>query len=284
MRKQAFTVIELLVVVTIIGALMAILLPNLAAALEQARRAQCAANLRGIGQSIKVYSAGNRGKWPSVYKGEDGEAWGEGWTAEDTEIADAIANEGKTPEEMKDDDYPYQCNLSCWWLLIRKGMSNPNVFVCPSADQSVDEDIVDYDKWWSFKDLSNVSYSYQNQLDKSTTDNADAEMIVAADVNPFRGDVAEEPSTRAEDRDAMEKEERYRLNSPNHDFEGQNCLYADGHVTWQNTPYCGIGGNNIWLQSTYDASEDEEPWTEEEDSNDNTGDPIGSKKDSWLVP
>jgi len=185
---------------------------------------------------------------------------------------------------MKDDDYPYQCNLSCWWLLIRKGMSNPNVFVCPSADQSVDEDIVDYDKWWSFKDLSNVSYSYQNQLDKSTTDNADAEMIVAADVNPYRGDVAEEPSTRAEDRDAMEKEERYRLNSPNHDFEGQNCLYADGHVTWQNTPYCGIGGNNIWLQSTYDASEDEEPWSEEDRSNDNTGDPIGSKKDSWLVP
>jgi len=282
MKKQAFTVIELLVVVTIIGALMAILLPNLAAALEQARRAQCAANLRGIGQSIKTYSAGNRGKWPSVYKGEDGETWGEGWTADNTEISDGMDNENKEPEDMK--EYQYTCNLSCWWLLVRKGMSNPSVFVCPSGDQRVDEDITDYDKWWSFKDLTNVSYSYQNQLDKSTTDNADAELIVAADVNPQRADVADEPSTRAEDKKAMEEDRRYDLNSPNHDFEGQNCLYADGHVAWQTTPYCGIGGNNIWVQSTYDASDNNEPWKEEEDSYSNTGDPIGAKKDSWLVP
>ena len=29
-------------------------------------------------------------------------------------------------------------------------------------------------------------------------------------------------------------------NSPNHNGDGQNVLYADGHVEFQNTPFCGM--------------------------------------------
>src|SRR2546423_15209979 len=37
-----------------------------------------------------------------------------------------------------------------------------------------------------------------------------------------------------------------RANSENHEKEGQNVLYADGHVTYQLTVFCGIDGDNIY--------------------------------------
>lgn len=49
--RSAFTLIELLVVVAIISLLLAILLPSLNAAREQAKLAKCLANMRSIGQA-----------------------------------------------------------------------------------------------------------------------------------------------------------------------------------------------------------------------------------------
>lgn len=63
---EAFTLVELLVVMAIIVLLLAILLANLAVAREAARRAQCAANQRGIGQSMAMYAT-EFGVYPPAY-------------------------------------------------------------------------------------------------------------------------------------------------------------------------------------------------------------------------
>ncbi len=49
--RRAFTLIELLVVISIIALLIAILLPALGSARESARRTQCLANVRSLGQA-----------------------------------------------------------------------------------------------------------------------------------------------------------------------------------------------------------------------------------------
>ncbi len=55
MCRRAFTLLELLVVLAIVGLLLALLLPAIAAARAAARRTQCRANLKQIGVALNSY-------------------------------------------------------------------------------------------------------------------------------------------------------------------------------------------------------------------------------------
>src|SRR5688572_23893389 len=62
--RQAFTLIELLVVIGIIAVLIAMLLPTLAKAREQAKMTQCMSNLRQLGIGVQLYRHHNRDYFP----------------------------------------------------------------------------------------------------------------------------------------------------------------------------------------------------------------------------
>jgi prepilin-type N-terminal cleavage/methylation domain-containing protein/prepilin-type processing-associated H-X9-DG protein len=79
--RQAFTVLELLVTITIIAVLAGILLPALMYARESARRTQCANNLRQIGLALHNYHDTAK-RLPLAWKPAQDRFSGYGWAVE----------------------------------------------------------------------------------------------------------------------------------------------------------------------------------------------------------
>lgn len=65
MKKRAFTLVELLVVIGIIALLISILLPSLNKARAAAKEVMCQSNLRQIGISLMLYADQNKGIFPA---------------------------------------------------------------------------------------------------------------------------------------------------------------------------------------------------------------------------
>jgi prepilin-type N-terminal cleavage/methylation domain-containing protein/prepilin-type processing-associated H-X9-DG protein len=67
--RRAFTLVELLVVIGIIAVLVALLLPSLARAREQARRTSCASNLRQLVIGTMILAHNNKGRFRLAHPG-----------------------------------------------------------------------------------------------------------------------------------------------------------------------------------------------------------------------
>lgn len=101
--RRAFTLVELLVVVGVIAVLIAILLPALTAARQQAMTVQCLSNLRQLATVAIQYTVEHRGSFPPAYWG------GRDW---DLDVVDDEVVAGLL-----------------WW-----GQSDPKVQQCPSFE------------------------------------------------------------------------------------------------------------------------------------------------------
>ena len=83
-RKHGFTLIELMVVISIIAALAALLLPVIAGLVESARARACTANLKAHGNAFFTYRNNNQNKFPSFFDiGDPGAALGAGYGTND---------------------------------------------------------------------------------------------------------------------------------------------------------------------------------------------------------
>lgn len=78
-NRNAFTLIELLATIGIIGILVALLLPAVQAARESARRTQCASHLRQIGLGLLQYHNVRRSLPSSVADRNGGSPWLHTW-------------------------------------------------------------------------------------------------------------------------------------------------------------------------------------------------------------
>ncbi len=64
-RAAAFTLIELLTVIAVIGVLAAILIPAVGKVRERAHQTQCVSNLRQLAVAATMYASDHKGDYPA---------------------------------------------------------------------------------------------------------------------------------------------------------------------------------------------------------------------------
>jgi prepilin-type N-terminal cleavage/methylation domain-containing protein/prepilin-type processing-associated H-X9-DG protein len=246
-HAYAFTLIEILVVIGIIGVLLAILLPAIEHARHQAYKDKCASNLRQIGQAMTIYATENRGSFARVrYVPGQPPVYGTGAAA-----ADPLAATGVVVA-------PNDVTGAAFLLLLRQRMP-ADIFVCPYNDETSFEvdaqatlaaqggtprsNFTDYAK--------NLAYSFANPYPSAAAVAAGyplkfpvgGDFPLAADLNPgvhppISDVLSVMPGVSSS---AMEKGL-----SRNHERDGQNVLFGDGHVAWHTDPFFGPSKDNAY--------------------------------------
>jgi prepilin-type N-terminal cleavage/methylation domain-containing protein/prepilin-type processing-associated H-X9-DG protein len=253
LRRKGFTLVELLVVIGIIALLISILLPSLNRARETANRVKCGSNMRQIGQAIMLYANENKGNYPrtryNVATGTTGtyDTSNNGTTAQDPFL-----------NSLNDNDI-----IKAIFLLIRTQDITPEVFICPSSNDEKDTygtaAGISAQNKVSFTKAANLSYSMANPYpDANGVNNGyklnvttGAEFAIAADKNP-------EGATNYDvtvPNETSSSKDMQKANSPNHQGQGENVLYGDGHAEFVQNPFCGTKRDCIYTaSSTTDGS------------------------------
>lgn len=231
-------------VIGLIIILLSIFVPYLLHVRETANRAACQDNLRKLAVALSGYAQANKGEFPRVVYDPARPHGYAAWTG-------PYAHSAFAPESAVQ---PSDVTASLWLLLrgpyIPKGYAPASrIFICPSSSNDADALRDDAgapaapERRSNFRSPENLSYSYASPFSDAAgyglkSDFMPAEFVILADKNPGRKGEPIGP-------DASPQQLR-KANSRNHGGEGQSVLYGDMHVEFRRTPYCGVGGDNIY--------------------------------------
>jgi type II secretory pathway pseudopilin PulG len=244
-KKWAFTLADLLVVIATIVLLMSVLMPALARLRQRAFRINCGTNLSQIGRAMYDYVNDYGNDFPRA--GGPNSRWGRtpDWLAHN--ISDAFS--------LKHGDGRATISASLY-LLVRYENVAPKSFICkaePGISQFKSSIYGIRDKelsnLWDFgPDPSlHCSYSYHLPYSKySLTISNLPGMAVVADRNPW----IKSPFAEAKDFSEFDPNGTNKQvgngNTTTHRDDGQNVLYVDGNVAFEKKSFCGVKNDNIY--------------------------------------
>jgi hypothetical protein len=246
--------LEVIVAVLVCLFLLTIILVVYRKARADAARVTCAKNLSIIGKAMMSYSNNYDGKLPRS--------------------GGVSSNYGDTPNwrganrfdafDLRPDGSRGRANISsCFYLLVKYSNVAPKFFVCPSNSGTTEFKLADTDAGdrkladlWNFGRFAykHCSYSYHMPFGFYPLTTAyEPGMAVAADRNPWIASPAwiKSPSLKPKafpgkfspdgGREAVKAG-----NSPSHQRDGQNVLFLDDHVSFEERSFCGINDDNIY--------------------------------------
>ncbi|MGA2496418.1 MAG: hypothetical protein ABSH20_01680 [Tepidisphaeraceae bacterium] len=227
-----------------------------------ASRQKCPSNLRQIGQALQLYAIDYK-SYPRTYYDP---------TVLGTFKPDFTGGAKTSPCSNPFLPQPLGSagvnnTLAAMFLLVRTTDLNQEVFICPKSNQEKDNFASDAGTVFTSKDVSNftsannISYSFANPYPTSQivvasgqssiqtgykwSPNVTADFAIAADRND--GFTTPADAAKVAGLTSSDPQERQRLaNSRNHERDGQNVLYNDGHVEWSQSSFCGANKDNIY--------------------------------------
>jgi prepilin-type N-terminal cleavage/methylation domain-containing protein len=254
MRKKGFTLVELLVVIAIIALLMGILMPALARVRQIAFRMVCGTNLSGLGKAMMIYSNDYDDEYPRA--GGPTSIWARNvrmWNADNRFDAYGINLDGSSGQASIS---------SCFYLLVKYAEVTPKSFICKGDSGVTEFKPADYNvgdrdpiELWDFggdppgpRPETHVSYSYHHPFSLyALTSASEPGCAVAADRNPWiENDAAVARTSQNEYDPDGGRELIQKGNAVTHQEDGQNVLFMDGSMRFEDKPFCGINEDNIY--------------------------------------
>lgn len=143
------------------------------------------------------------------------------------------------------------------YLLVKYAEVTPKSFICNRTKDGGDKGVSEYKppkntdltNLWDFgpEPWKHCSYAYHIPYSSYTlTTSSEPGMAVAADRNPWMPSVGWKPKKFVEFNPDGDRRLTNNGNTPCHQDEGQNVLYLDTHVNFENTSSCGVNEDNIY--------------------------------------
>ena len=263
MEKQSkLTLVGFIVVILVMLFVLLIILPALRFLNELATKPICGGNLRGLGTAMFVYGNDYDDNFPQL---PGSGPWSKqlgfdyGMVKPDFTIGGV---QNKTPRSI----------TASLYLLVKEADVSPKTFVCPAPIQYqrykkkkymvFETKEMSYDQITSLWDFgpdpyNHVSYAYHNPYGKYPAGGwLPASFAIMADMSPwFSYGNIQPPQTieSAPQTIKLTDPSTWKFgNSLNHELkekpyaEGQNVLFADGHVPYEKEPNVGVKRDNIY--------------------------------------
>lgn len=249
--SHGLTRAEVVVAAVIVCLVLVMAVAVLPRSRELSRRLTCGSNLSAISEACKIYAHPNdvkRTDLPSL------------WPAEHPVPAGKIkytvpVGAGRGTPESPDRTQPCcfgpggaeEVSLTrFFWMMVRSGDVQPGGFICPSSGD-VPDPTINIERYYDFSGYRHVSYGWQvpfGPMPSAPLKALDTRMALAADKGPYvNSGVATPPRNLSPDAPPAGWTP---YNSRNHQGEGQNVLFMDGHATFERTPLAGVKQDNIY--------------------------------------